>query len=694
MPRKFPLNRTRNIGIMAHIDAGKTTVTERILYYTGKTHKLGEVHEGTTEMDWMEQEKERGITITSAATSCFWKNAQINIIDTPGHVDFTVEVERSLRVLDSAITVFDGVAGVESQTETVWRQADRYQVPRICFINKLDRVGADFSRCCQMIKDRLYASPLILQIPIGIENDFKGVVDLVEKKVYFWEEESGREFIKAEIPEDFKEEANNYREQLIEQLADLDEQLMENFLEGLEPTLEDLKKAIREQTIKSKVFPVLCGTALKNKGIQPLLDAILDYFPSPQDVKPVQGFNPLKEEESITREANDKQPFCGLIFKVMSDPYVGKLLYLRVYSGHLKTGDLVYNATSRKKERVSRFLRMHANDREELNEIYTGDIVALVGLKNTRTGDTLCEEKNLISLEQMIFPDPVISVAIEPKTKAEQEKLNIALNRLEEEDPTFKVKSSPETGQLVISGMGELHLEIIIDRLLREFKVQANVGRLQVAYKETITQESEIEYKYEKLIGGKNNFAAVKLKLAPGDSGAGLIFSKEGGDKIPAEFTEDIKLGIEDSMQGGVVAGYKMDDVKVSLIGGDFREEESNQYSFRIAANLAFKEGVRQSSPSLMEPIMDLEVVTPDEYSGEIINDINTRRGKIEKIDFQGLLKIIKIAIPLSEVFGYATNLRSVSQGRASYTLKFSHYQVVPKEVMNQIVAKISGRSY
>ena len=695
MPRKLPLHRTRNIGIMAHIDAGKTTLTERILYYTGKTHKIGEVHEGTTEMDWMVQEKERGITITSAATSCSWKNSQINIIDTPGHVDFTVEVERSLRVLDSAVTVFDGVAGVESQTETVWRQANRYGIPRLCFVNKLDRVGASFERCLEMIKEKLYAEAVALQIPIGLESDFSGIIDLLKMKAYFWEDEIGQVITEKDIPEELLAQAKDYQEVLLEKLAEANDEIMEKYLEGEELSLDLLKEAVRSLTISSKIFPVLCGSALKNKGVQAVLDAIIDYLPSPQDVKPVEGFNPAKIEEPIVREANDKNSFCGLVFKIRSDSYVGKLLYLRVYSGSLKVGDQIYNPVINKKERVTRILKMHANDREDLTEIYTGDIVALVGLKNARTGDTLCLAEDPILLEKMDFPEPVISVAVEPKTKAEQEKLLNSLNKLEEEDPTFKVVSNKDTGQLIISGMGELHLDIIIDRLLREFKVQANVGKLQVAYKETITQKSAATYQYEKQIAGKDNFAGVGLELEPGEPGSGFVFVNglNNGD-FPKEYLKNIELGFEDAMQAGLLAGYKMDDVKAKLTKIDFREEESNEYAFRIAANLAFKEGVREAAPSLMEPIMKLEIVTPDEYSGEIINDLNSRRSKIEGIDFLGELKTIKADIPLAEVFGYATGLRSVSQGRASYTLKFSHYKIVPPEVKNRIVARLSGLSY
>ena len=692
MPRELPLNRTRNIGIMAHIDAGKTTLTERILFYTGKTHKMGEVHEGTAEMDWMVQEKERGITITAAATTCFWKNTIINIIDTPGHVDFTMEVERSLRVLDSAIAVFDGVAGVEPQSETVWRQADRYHIPRICFVNKMDRIGANYERCLSMIREKLNAAPLPLQMPLGIEDGYRGVVDFVTMKAYEWTDDLGMEIREVEIPEDLKGKAREYREALLEKVAEHDDALMHKYLEGIEPDEQEIRSGIRKVTTETAVFPVLCGSALRNKGIQPVLDAIVEYLPSPRDIKPVQGHNPKKPEELLYREASDKEPFSGLVFKLMSDPYVGKLSYVRVYSGHMKTGDHVYNATTGKKERLQRCLRMHANDREDIKEVYTGDIVAVVGLRSARTGDTLADENNPLLLEKMEFPDPVISVAIEPKTKADQERLDAALRRLEEEDPTFHVNADPESGQTLISGMGELHLEIIVDRLTREFNIQANVGKPQVTYKETITKPVESEHRYEKQIGGKDQFGHVVILMEPGQPGSGFVFKNAlKGEEIPSEFIKDVEAGLTDAMQAGILAGYKMDDVTVSLIGGSYSELKSVSVAYRIAANIAFKDGARKASPTLMEPIMKLEVVCPDEYTGDVINDIKSRRGRIESINIRNDLKVIDAFVPLSEVFGYATSVRSMSQGRATHTLQISHYEVVPKEITDRIIGRMTG---
>ena len=692
MPRELPLNRTRNIGIMAHIDAGKTTLTERILFYTGKTHKMGEVHEGTAEMDWMVQEKERGITITAAATTCFWKNTIINIIDTPGHVDFTMEVERSLRVLDSAIAVFDGVAGVEPQSETVWRQADHYHIPRICFVNKMDRIGANYERCLSMIREKLNAAPLPLQMPLGIEDGYRGVVDFVTMKAYEWTDELGMEIREVEIPDDLKGKAREYREALLEKVAEHDDAVMHKYLEGVEPDEQEIRNAIRRITTATAMFPVLCGSALRNKGVQPVLDAIIEYLPSPRDIKPVQGHNPKKPEELLYREASDKEPFSGLVFKLMSDPYVGKLSYVRVYSGHMKTGEQVYNVTTGKKERLQRCLRMHANDREDIKEVYTGDIVAVVGLRSARTGDTLADENNPLLLEKMEFPDPVISVAIEPKTKADQEKLDAALRRLEEEDPTFHVNVDPESGQTLISGMGELHLEIIVDRLTREFNIQANVGKPQVTYKETITKPVESEHRYERQIGGKDQFGHVVILMEPGLPGSGFVFKNAlKGGEIPSEFIKDAEAGLVDAMQAGVIAGYKMDDVTVSLIGGSYNELTSVNMAYRIAANIAFKDGARKASPTLMEPIMKLEVVSPDEYTGDVINDINSRRGRIESFNVRGDLKVIDAFVPLSEVFGYATSVRSMSQGRATHTLQVSHYEVVPKEIMNRIIGRMTG---
>lgn len=680
---------------MAHIDAGKTTLTERILFYTGKTYKIGEVHEGTAEMDWMEQEKERGITITAAATTCSWKNTRINIIDTPGHVDFTVEVERSLRVLDSAIAVFDGVAGVEPQSETVWRQADKYRIPRICFVNKMDRIGADYERCLSMIKTKLHATPLPLQIPIGCEENFEGIVDIVKMKGYYWTDETGVDFDETDIPERLKDEAQIYREQMIELLAEHDDQVMEKFVHGEHPDEDELRQAIRNVTVHSKLFPVFCGSALKNKGVQAVLDAVVDYLPSPKDVPPVEGHDHADHNIIISREADDKEPFCGLVFKIRSDSYVGKLSYIRVYSGHIKAGDTVLNIANGKKERIGRILRMHANDREDIKEIYTGDIVALVGMKTARTGDTLCDAEAPILLEKMTFPEPVISIAIEPKTKADQDKLSSALSRLEEEDPTFLVKLDPETGQNIISGMGELHLDIITDRLTREFNVKANVGKPQVAYKETITKKVQAEYRYEKQIAGKDQFGHVVLELEPLKPGSGFVFeNKTNGIDIPEQFMPAIENGIVGSMEGGVVAGYKVMDIKASLLGGSFDENTSVDVAYRIAATMAFREGAKKADPALLEPVMKLEIISPDEYTGDIINDVNSRRGRIEGIDMVGPLKSIHALVPLSEMFGYATSLRSMSQGRATNSLEFSHYEVVPGVVMEKLIGRMTGRNF
>ena len=695
MGRELPLNRTRNIGIMAHIDAGKTTLTERILYYTGKTYKLGEVHEGTAEMDWMAQEKERGITITAAATTTMWKNTRINIIDTPGHVDFTMEVERSLRVLDSAIAVFDGVAGVEPQSETVWRQADRYHIPRICFVNKMDRVGADFERCLAMIRDKLFARPLALEVPMGAEDRFAGVIDLVRMKSIVWTDQAGERFEEKEIPPEYADIAAGYRERLIDALSEGNDEIMEAFLEGAELDESLVRKAIRELTLSLNFFPVFCGSALKNRGVQPLLDAIVDYLPSPRDIKPVEGHNPKKLEQVESREASDKEPFSALVFKIMSDPYVGRLSYMRVYSGHIRTGDAALNVTDGRKERIGRILRMHANDREEVSEVYTGDIVALVGLKSARTGDTLCDEKSPILLEKMEFPEPVISIAIEPRSKADQDKMNAALHRLEDEDRTFRVKVDEDTGQNLISGMGELHLEIIIDRLTNEFNVSANIGKPQVAYKETITRRVEMENRYERQIGAKNQFGHVVLVLEPAKPASGILFENRlQAGVIPEAFVPVIESGVRDAMEAGVLAGYRMVDVKVALVGSSYNEADSVDVAYRIAATVAVKDGARKAEPTLLEPIMKLEVVVPEEYMGDIINDINSRRGKIDGIGMQGQLRVIDAHVPLSEVFGYATGMRSLSQGRASHTLQFSHYDQVPRSITETIVARLTGRLY
>ncbi len=692
MARELPVIRTRNIGIMAHIDAGKTTLTERILFYTGKTHKLGEVHDGNAEMDWMVQEKERGITITAAATTCSWKNTRINIIDTPGHVDFTVEVERSLRVLDSAIAVFDGVAGVEPQSETVWRQADRYNIPRICFINKMDRVGADFDRCISMIRERLYAKPLPVQYPIGAEDRFMGVIDLITMKAFFWKDADGKVFNEEEVPEDLKASALSAREKMIEALADNDDDLAEKYLNGEDLTPEEIKAAIRRQTVETVLFPVFCGSALKNKGVQAVLDAIVDYLPSPKDVKPVEGTDPADQEKTVVRNADDREPFCALVFKVMSDPYVGKLTYLRVYSGHFKAGESVYNVTMGKKERINRFLRMHANEREDIADIYTGDIAAVVGLKNARTGDTLCSEDAPVLLEKMEFPDPVISVAIEPKTKADQEKLVATLRRLEDEDPTFRSSINDETGQLLIYGMGELHLEIIVDRLIREFSIQANVGKPVVTYKETVTGSASASHAYERVVSGKEQYGNVSLTVSPAEKGSGLVFiNRVSSEVLPELFAAAAESGIRDSMESGVLAGYKMDDIQAELTGAEFDESRSVDVAYRIAANIAFREAVEKAGPALVEPVMKLEVVVPDDYVGDVINDLNSRRGRIENIGMLGELKVVDAFVPLAEVFGYATNLRSVTQGRATHTLQFSHYENVPAGITENLVARIRG---
>lgn len=692
MARKLPISRTRNIGIMAHIDAGKTTLSERILFYTGKTHKMGEVHDGTAEMDWMVQEKERGITITAAATTCLWKNTTINLIDTPGHVDFTIEVERSLRVLDSAIAVFDGVAGVEPQSETVWRQADKYHVPRICFVNKMDRIGADYEMCLRMIREKLYAEPLPLQIPVGVESSFAGVIDLVTMKMLVWDDPTGKDYRVDEIPENMKDESALMREHLIEKVADCDELVMHRFLEGEVPGEDELKHAIRKATIEVKLFPVFCGAALKNKGIQPVLDAVVDYLPSPKDIPAVTGHDVQDHELSVKREADDKEPFCALVFKIMTDPHVGKLSFIRVYSGSMKSGEQILNVTVNKKERISRFLRIHANHREETDEVYTGEIIAAVGLKTVRTGDTITVPDHPVLLEKMFFPEPVISIAIELKSKADQDKLNTALSRLVEEDPTFRTSINADSGQLIISGMGELHLDIIVDRLLREFNIPANVGKPQVTYKETVTAAATAEHVYDRQIGGKDNYGHVKLEVSPAGAGRGFIFKNAVEPGIlPDLILKAIEGGLNDSMQGGVIAGYKMDDVMVTLVDAKYNELKSTEMAYRIAANMAFKDAVRDAKPFLMEPIMKLEVVSPDEYTGDVINDLNSRRGRVEHIDYRGQLKVIDAFIPLSEAFGYATAVRSMSQGRANHTLQYSHYDLVPESVMNRILGRING---
>ncbi len=686
---KVPIERIRNIGLMAHIDAGKTTTTERILYYTGKTYKIGEVHEGTATMDWMEQEKERGITITSAATTCFWKNHRINIIDTPGHVDFTIEVERSLRVLDGAITVLCAVGGVEPQTETVWRQADKYHVPRIVFVNKMDRVGADFFGAVDMIEERLGAKPLVLQLPIGAEADFVGVVDLVEMNAIVWEEETlGAKYHYEEIPGNLKDMAAEYREKMIEALADVDENIMEKYLEGEEITTEEIKAAIRKGTISLQIFPVLCGSAFKNKGVQPLLDAVVDYLPSPIDLPPVKGINPETGEEEERRPSED-EPFCALAFKVMVDPFVGQLVYFRVYSGKMKSGDTVLNTRRGKKERIGRLLRMHANKREEITEVKAGDIAAAVGLKDVITGDTICDVKHPIVLEAMEFPEPVISVAIEPKTKADQDKLGNALSKLAQEDPSFRVRFDEETGQTLISGMGELHLEIIVDRLRREFKVDANVGKPHVAYKETIRKPAKAEGKYIKQTGGRGQYGHVVLEIEPLEPGGGFVFEDRiVGGVVPREFIPSVEKGVREAMETGVLAGYPMVDVKVKLVDGSYHEVDSSDMAFKIAASMAFKEAASKAKPVLLEPIMKVEVIVPEEYMGEVIGDLNSRRGKIQSIGERKNAKVIDALVPLAEMFGYATVLRSLTQGRGTFTMQFSHYEEVPPNIAQEIIGK------
>lgn len=694
MGRDLPLHRTRNIGIMAHIDAGKTTLTERILYYTGKTYKIGEVHEGAAEMDWMEQERERGITITAAATSCLWKNTRINIIDTPGHVDFTVEVERSLRVLDSAIAVFDGVAGVEPQSETVWRQGDRYHIPRICFVNKLDRVGADFDRCIDMIKERLHADPLPVQYPIGIEDAFEGVIDLIDMKALYFQGERGESVEVKEIPSDMLELAEEKRSYLVETVAEHDDDLMEKYLEEGELSTEDVKVSLRKSVLNQKLFPVFCGSALKNKGVQPVLDAIIDLLPSPKDIPPVSGHHP-GSDEIIHREASDKEPMSGLIFKIFSDPYVGKISYLRLYSGSVKVGDQLFNITQNKKERVGKILRMHANNREEVDDVYSGDIVALVGMKFSKTGDTVTDQNDQILLEKMEFAEPVISVVIEPKTKADKDKMDQALDRLVDEDPTFRVKTDEDTGQNLISGMGELHLDIIVDRLTREFGVNANVGNPQVAYKETITQSISHLKEYTNTLGGKNVRAKVELEVKPGETGEGIsVHSELNCDLVPQDIIDALEAGALDGTHAGPLAMFKVDNIEITIKSCDFDESDNVEMACRAAAGMAVREALVKAGPVLLEPVMKLEVVSPDEYTGDIINDINSRHGRIENMDMEKVLKLIHAFAPMSEMFGYATGLRSMSQGRANYTMQFHKYEPVAKQKAEEIINRIMGRVF
>jgi elongation factor G len=694
MPKRTnPLDKTRNIGIMAHIDAGKTTTTERILYYTGRTYKIGEVHEGAATMDWMVQEQERGITITSAATTCFWRDHQINILDTPGHVDFTVEVERSLRVLDGAVAVFDGVAGVEPQTETVWKQADKYRVPRMCFVNKMDRLGADFFAALASIEDRLGANTAVIQLPIGAEGHYKGVVDLVTMQALVWlEEDLGAKWEVREIPDDLVDQADEYRNKLIDVLSSFDENILEKYVGEEEITVDDLRAAIRAGTIANEIVPILNGTAFKNKGVQPLLDAIVDYLPSPVDLPPVTGIT-MKGNEEVERKPDDSEPFAALAFKVMSDPHVGKLTYFRVYSGTLEKGSQVVNTTSGSKERVGRILQMHANHREDVDTVFTGDIAAGIGLKNTRTGDTLCTPGNEVQLERLEFPEPVIHVAVEPKTKVDQEKMGKALMALSEEDPTFTVRTDEDTGQTVISGMGELHLEVIVDRMLREFRVDATVGKPQVAYRETITQTVEkITYTHKKQTGGSGQFAEVTVKAEPLGPGGGYEFAdKITGGRVPKEYIPAVDAGIQQSLAAGVLAGYPTVDVRFTLIDGKYHDVDSSEMAFKIAGSMVFKEAARKAKPVLLEPIMSVEVVTPEDYMGDVIGDLNSRRGRVGGMDQRGNSQVIRAHVPLSEMFGYATDLRSRTQGRATYTMQFDSYQQMPNSVQEEIIARVRG---
>jgi elongation factor G len=693
-PHITDLNKLRNFGIVAHIDAGKTTCTERILYYTGVTHKIGEVHDGETVMDYMVQERERGITITSAATTCFWKDCRFNIIDTPGHVDFTIEVERSLRVLDGACVLFDAVAGVQPQSETVWRQANRYGVPRIAFLNKMDRIGANFEKSVHSIVEKLGANPVVFNFPIGAEDKLLGVVDVITEKAFIWDlpAEKGDEFRIAEIPDDLKDMAKKYRDKLVDAVADQDEALLEKYLDGQELTVPEIKSAARKACLNNKIVPVLCGSAFKNKGVQPLLDAVIEFLPSPLDKPAIKGVNPSNEEDKMERHADVNGPFAALAFKILTDPYVGQLTFFRVYSGSLTSGSYVYNSRQGKKERIGRLLQMHANKQNEIKAVKAGDIAAAVGLKFTRTGDSLCDEDHPISLESMHFPEPVISIAIEPKSKADQEKLSLSLQKLAIEDPSFQLRVDAETNQTIISGMGELHLEIIVDRLLREFKVEANVGKPQVAYKETITKKVEQEGKYIKQTGGRGQYGHVWLTIEPLAAGGGYVFENNVvGGTIPREFIPAVDKGIKEALENGIQAGYQVVDVKVGVFDGSYHDVDSSEIAFKIAASMAFKEGCRKAGPLILEPIMKAEVEVPENYMGDIIGDLNSRRGKIMNMEPQASFQLIHAEVPLAEMFGYATQLRSLSQGRATYTMEFSHYEPVPQNIANEIVAKASG---
>jgi elongation factor G len=698
MARTTPLDRIRNIGIMAHIDAGKTTTTERILYYTGRTYKLGEVHEGTATMDWMEQEQERGITITSAATTAFWPRRgepfRINIIDTPGHVDFTVEVERSLRVLDGAVTVLDAVGGVEPQTETVWRQADRYGVPRIVFVNKMDRVGADFDRCLKMVRERLGAKAIPIQLPLGAGELFTGVVDLIRQiEIVYDDETLGKRYVEGPVPAALMKKVADMRHQMLEAVVEHDDTILHKYLEGQALSEDEIRTVVRKATVAGHVVPVICGAAFKNKGVQQLLDAVVDYLPSPMDVPPIRGHLPHHDATHAERHASDEEPFAALAFKIATDPYVGKLTFFRVYSGVLHAGSYVYNSTKDRKERIGRLLQMHANKREELEEVRAGDIAAAIGLKETKTGDTLCSEDDPIILEAMRFPNPVISVAIEPKTKADQDKLSVALQKLSEEDPTFRVHTDTETGQTIISGMGELHLEIIVDRMKREFKVEANVGRPQVAYRETVRKRVEyVEGKFIRQTGGRGQYGHVVIHLEPGQPGTGFVFEdKVVGGTIPREYIGPVEQGVKEALENGVLAGYPMVDVKVELVDGSYHDVDSSEMAFKIAGSMAVKEAARQAHPVLLEPVMDVEVVTPSDYMGEVMGDLSSRRGKIGGMTQRSDAHVVAASVPLSEMFGYSTTLRSMSQGRAIYSMQFSHYQEVPKTKAEEIVAKVKG---
>ncbi|AKP45519.1 elongation factor G [Bacillus smithii] len=691
MPREFSLEKTRNIGIMAHIDAGKTTTTERILFYTGRIHKIGETHEGASQMDWMEQEQERGITITSAATTAQWKGHRINIIDTPGHVDFTVEVERSLRVLDGAVAVLDAQSGVEPQTETVWRQATTYGVPRIVFVNKMDKIGADFLYSVKTLHERLQANAHPVQLPIGAEDQFEAIIDLIEMKAYYYADDLGSSIEEREIPDDCKEQAEEYRNKLIEAVAELDEDLMMKYLEGEEITNEELKAAIRKATVNVEFFPVFCGSAFKNKGVQLMLDGVIDYLPSPVDIPSIKGTIPNTDEEE-ERHASDDEPFSALAFKVMTDPYVGKLTFFRVYSGTLNSGSYVLNSTKNKRERVGRVLQMHANHRQEISTVYAGDIAAAVGLKDTGTGDTLCDEKNPIILESMEFPDPVIKVAIEPKSKADQDKMSIALSKLQEEDPTFHAHTDTETGQTIIAGMGELHLDIIVDRMKREFKVEANVGAPQVAYRETFRKSAQVEGKFVRQSGGRGQYGHVWIEFSPNEEGKGFEFENAiVGGVVPREYIPAVQAGLEDAMQNGVLAGYPLIDIKAKLFDGSYHDVDSSEMAFKIAASMALKNAASKCDPVLLEPIMKVEIVIPEEYLGDIMGDVTSRRGRVEGMEARGNAQVVKAFVPLAEMFGYATSLRSNTQGRGTYTMHFDHYEEVPKSIAEEIIKKNKG---